>query len=79
MDCTLVPMAIFSLPIVGTGNYLWRLFSKQQWNVDALQLMSYSLYTMNPDTIRIHGTSNLIYTVPFVMYGVFRYIFLLIT
>jgi len=39
--------------------------------------MSYSLYTMNPDTIRIHGTGNLIYTVPFVMYGVFRYIYLL--
>lgn len=40
-------------------------------------IMSYSLYTMNADTIRIHGTSNLIYTVPFVMYGVFRYIYLL--
>jgi 4-hydroxybenzoate polyprenyltransferase len=40
-------------------------------------IMSYSLYTMSPDTIRIHGTSNLIYTVPFVMYGVFRYIYLL--
>ena len=40
-------------------------------------IMSYSLYTMSPDTIRIHGTANLIYTVPFVMYGVFRYIYLL--
>ncbi|MDD5180380.1 MAG: decaprenyl-phosphate phosphoribosyltransferase [Gallionellaceae bacterium] len=40
-------------------------------------IMSYSLYTMNPDTMRIHGTANLIYTVPFVMYGVFRYIYLL--
>ena len=40
-------------------------------------IMSYSLYTMHPDTIRIHGTANLIYTVPFVMYGVFRYIYLL--
>jgi len=40
-------------------------------------IMSYSLYTMNADTIRIHGTPNLIYTVPFVMYGVFRYIYLL--
>jgi len=40
-------------------------------------IMSYSLYTMNPDTIRIHDTPNLIYTVPFVMYGVFRYIYLL--
>ncbi len=40
-------------------------------------IMSYSLYTMNAETIRIHGTANLIYTVPFVMYGVFRYIYLL--
>ncbi|MEQ1526783.1 MAG: decaprenyl-phosphate phosphoribosyltransferase [Gallionella sp.] len=40
-------------------------------------IMSYSLYTMNADTIHIHGTANLIYTVPFVMYGVFRYIYLL--
>ena len=40
-------------------------------------IMSYSLYTMNPDTIRIHGTANLIYTVPFVIYGIFRYIYLL--
>ena len=40
-------------------------------------IMTYSLYTMSPDTIRIHNTANLIYTVPFVMYGVFRYIYLL--
>jgi 4-hydroxybenzoate polyprenyltransferase len=40
-------------------------------------ILSYRLYTMNADTIRIHGTPNLIYTVPFVMYGVFRYIYLL--
>ena len=40
-------------------------------------IMSYSLYTMNPETIRIHGTGNLVYTVPFVIYGVFRYIYLL--
>jgi len=40
-------------------------------------IMSYSLYTMNAETIRIHGTANLVYTVPFVVYGVFRYIYLL--
>jgi len=40
-------------------------------------IMSYSLYTMSAETIRIHDTANLVYTVPFVMYGVFRYIYLL--
>ncbi|HZR70236.1 MAG TPA: decaprenyl-phosphate phosphoribosyltransferase [Burkholderiales bacterium] len=40
-------------------------------------IMSYSLYTMNPDTVRMHGTSALIYTVPFVVYGMFRYLYLL--
>ena len=40
-------------------------------------IMSYSLYTMSPETIRIHHTANLIYTVPFVIFGVFRYIYLL--
>lgn len=40
-------------------------------------IISYSLYTMSQDTIRMHHTENLIYTVPFVIYALFRYIFLL--
>ena len=38
-------------------------------------ILTYSLYTMSPTTIQIHHTDSLIYTVPFVMYGIFRYIF----
>ena len=40
-------------------------------------IMAYSLYTMSPETLYIHGSSDLIYTVPFVLYGVFRYLHLL--
>ena len=40
-------------------------------------IVSYSLYTVSPDTIALHHTDKLIYTVPFVLYGIFRYIFLL--
>ena len=42
-------------------------------------ILSYSLFTMSPDTIHIHGTPNLIYTVPFIVYGLFRYVYLLHT
>ncbi|MCA8977085.1 MAG: decaprenyl-phosphate phosphoribosyltransferase [Planctomycetes bacterium] len=42
----------------------------------ALSILSYSLYTVSPETIAVHHTDRLMYTVPFVVYGVFRYLFL---
>jgi len=40
-------------------------------------IICYSLYTMSPDTIRVHQTEDLIYTVPFVIYALFRYLYIL--
>lgn len=40
-------------------------------------IITYSLYTMSSQTMHIHHTSDLIYTVPFVIYALFRYIYLL--
>ncbi len=43
----------------------------------ACTILSFGLYTVSPQTIALHGTDDLIYTLPFVIYGVFRYLFLL--
>ncbi|MBD2859386.1 decaprenyl-phosphate phosphoribosyltransferase [Spongiibacter sp. KMU-158] len=40
-------------------------------------ILSYGLYTVSPQTVALHGTGNLVYTLPFVAYGIFRYLFLL--
>ena len=43
----------------------------------ASAIISYSLYTVSVETVAMHGTHRLMYTVPFVIYGIFRYLFLL--
>lgn len=42
----------------------------------ALTVTTYSLYTVAPQTVEKFGTDKLIWTVPFVVYGVFRYLWL---
>ena len=44
--------------------------------VTAATVMSYMLYTISEETIKFFGTRHLIWTVPFVLYGVFRYLYL---
>ncbi len=40
-------------------------------------LISYALYTMDPRTAQVQGTDQLVLTVPFVLYGLYRYLWVL--
>ncbi len=40
----------------------------------ACAIISYSLYALSAESIAKHGTDKLMYTIPFVVFGVFRYL-----
>lgn len=43
----------------------------------ATAIMTYTFYTVSGDTIAKFGTDNLVYTVPMVLYGILRYLYLI--
>lgn len=44
--------------------------------VTASTLLAYALYTIDPETVARFGTDRLVWTVPFPLYGIFRYLYL---
>jgi 4-hydroxybenzoate polyprenyltransferase len=45
--------------------------------VTASTVITYALYTVAEDTVSKFGTDRLKYTIPFVLYGIFRYLYLI--
>lgn len=45
--------------------------------ITAATLLSYMLYCVSPETVEKFNTDRLIYTFPFVLYGIFRYLYLI--
>lgn len=45
--------------------------------VTASTVVAYSLYAVDDDTVTRFGSENLVYTVPLVLFGIFRYLYLI--
>ncbi len=59
------------------GHYS-KAFLDQMINVvTASTVVAYALYAVDPSTVERFGTDRLVYTIPLVLYGVFRYLYLI--
>jgi 4-hydroxybenzoate polyprenyltransferase len=58
------------------GEYSPYLLDQMIAVVTASTVVSYALYTQAPETVSKFGTDRLIWTLPFVLYGIFRYLYL---
>jgi 4-hydroxybenzoate polyprenyltransferase len=58
------------------GEYSPYLLDQMIAVVTASTVVSYALYTLAPETISRFGTDRLVWTLPFVLYGILRYLYL---
>jgi len=58
------------------GEYSPYLLDQMIAVVTASTVVSYALYTQAPETVSKFGTDRLVWTLPFVLYGIFRYLYL---
>ncbi len=58
------------------ANYSIGLLNQMIAMVSAATVISYSIYTIAPGTVQKFHTENLVYTIPFVVYGLLRYLYL---
>ncbi len=58
------------------GEYTPYLLDQMIVIVAASTLIAYAFYTMSPDTVAKFGTGWLGLTIPFPLYGIFRYLYL---
>jgi 4-hydroxybenzoate polyprenyltransferase len=58
---------------VALGRYSLPLLDSWLTALAGAAIVSYAMYTQSPRTVEHFGTANLLYTIPFVIYALFRY------
>ena len=56
------------------AKYDERLLDQAIGIVASATIVSYALYTLSPETVRKFGSAALGFTIPFVVFGIFRYL-----
>jgi 4-hydroxybenzoate polyprenyltransferase len=59
------------------GEYSKLLLDQMISIVTAATIIAYSIYTIAPETVSKFHSKNLVLTIPFVIYGIFRYLYLI--